>query len=226
MVLMGTLFSRVLIIQQITLLVGQVVLKLNGPSTLVGRESKVSGSKGHHSLVLEHKSFFLYLTSNNSRDPLVYYKSDVVLEKDKTMVNLSLYSEPETEKGYAFEVELRYTMNDSTTSGDFVLSRPKYNSSYSMLRLDLDGNLRVCTYYEHVDWGAWEITFSLFGKEVGNSKSECRLPKKCGGLGICEHNQCLACPRRKGLGGWSESCSPPVLPSCSNSMAGPIIVVV
>ncbi|KAF3452113.1 hypothetical protein FNV43_RR08210 [Rhamnella rubrinervis] len=142
-----------------TLLVGQV-LKLNCPSTLVSRESKVSGSKGHHSLVLEHKSFSLYLTSNNSRDSLVYYKSDIVLGKDKTMVNLSFYSEPETEKGYAFEVGLRYSMNDSITSGDFVLSRPKYNSSYFMLRLDLDYNLRVHTYYEHVDWEAWEITFS------------------------------------------------------------------
>lgn len=123
----------------------------------------------------------MYLTSNNSQDPLVCYKSDMVLEGDKTMVNLSFYSEPETEKGYAFKLGLRYAINDSISFGDSVLSRPKYNSSYSVLILDLDGNHRVYTYYEHVDWVAWEVTFSLFGKEFGNSKRECRLPKKvCG----------------------------------------------
>lgn len=47
-----------------------------------------------------------------------------------------------------------------------------------------------------------------------------QITKKVWGLGICEHNQCVACPRRKGLGGWSKSCSPPVLPSWSNSNGG------
>lgn len=132
------------------------------------------------------------------------------------MVNLSFYSQLETAQGYAFELGLRYRMNNFVTLGEFVLSRFTYNSSYSMLQVELDGNLEVNTYYEHVDWEAWDITFSLFGIEKGKSKSECKLPKKCGELGICEHNQCVACPRKKGLEGWSDGCAPPVLPSCIN----------
>lgn len=52
--------------------------------------------------------------------------------------------------------------------------------------------------------GAWEVSFTL--------ESECKLPSNCRPLGVCEEDQCVACPIPKGLFGWSESCAPPKLP--------------
>lgn len=156
----------------------------------------------------------MYLTSPNSKESWVYYKPDsFVFQKGRLLVGLSLYSKPETEEAYAFVLGLRYYTNKSSTlsHGEYILSRPKYNSTYSMLRLESGGNLKAYAYYEHVDWDSWEVSFKLFGIENGNSKSECRLPKKCGELGVCENNQCVAYPSSKGLKGWTKNCAPRAL---------------
>ncbi|OVA15165.1 Apple-like [Macleaya cordata] len=91
--------------------------------------------------------------------------------------------------------------------------QPKYNSTLSLLRLGWDGNLHVYTYYEKGYWNdAWDETFTYF-----NGDSECQLPEKCGSLGICAKNQCVACPTPQGLSVWSEDCKPPKLPPCSTT---------
>ncbi|EXB94624.1 hypothetical protein L484_005781 [Morus notabilis] len=105
-----------------------------------------------------------------------------------------------------------YTNKSSTLShGEYILSRPKYNRTYSMLELESDGNLKAYAYYEHVDWDSWEVSFKLFGIENGNSQSECRLPRKCGELRVCENNQCVACSSSKGFRGWTKNCAPPTI---------------
>ncbi|KAF9590191.1 hypothetical protein IFM89_031846 [Coptis chinensis] len=85
-----------------------------------------------------------------------------------------------------------------------------------MLRVGSDGSLKVYTYYDKVDWGAWEITYSLFDKDGVYGVSECRSPTRCGSLGVCEDSQCVACPRPQGLLGWSKTCAPPMLPPCKS----------
>ncbi|KAF5183213.1 hypothetical protein FRX31_027200 [Thalictrum thalictroides] len=37
-----------------------------------------------------------------------------------------------------------------------------------------------------------------------DQESECQLPEKCGNFGVCEDNQCVACPTPNGLMGWSR----------------------
>ncbi|MBA0779155.1 hypothetical protein Gotri_003431 [Gossypium trilobum] len=106
-------------------------------------------------------------------------------------------------------------MKGSTSSGTYIFSRPKYNSTYSLLRVEPDGNLKSYTFNENVDWGAWETTFKLFDGD--DHESQCNLPKKCGSLGICDDNQCVACPKPKGLTGWSQSCAPPALLPCKSA---------
>ncbi|CAK7327660.1 unnamed protein product [Dovyalis caffra] len=64
----------------------------------------------------------------------------------------------------------------------------------------LDGNLRLYTYYDKVDIGAWEVTFTLFDRD-SSWESECQLPEKGGKFGLCEDNQCVACPSPNGLQG-------------------------
>ncbi|KAK5792280.1 hypothetical protein PVK06_033394 [Gossypium arboreum] len=132
-----------------------------------------------------------------------------------SLANLKFYCKPETEQAYTYELGFTFDMKGSTSSGTYVFSRPKYNSTYSLLRVEPDGNLKIYTFNENVDWGAWETTFKLFDGD--DHESLCNLPKKCGSLGICDDNQCVACPKLKGLTGWSQSCAPPALSPCKSA---------
>ncbi|XVE88203.1 hypothetical protein DITRI_Ditri19aG0049900 [Diplodiscus trichospermus] len=196
-----------------TLLVGQA-LRSNGPNKLVSRTSFVDGSEGPYSFVMEQRYFEMYYQSKNSYStkPLLYYRSDEFGNGQGSLANLKFYCMPETEQANAFELGFTFDMNNSSSSGTYILSRPKYNSTYSILRVESDGNLKIYTYDENVDWGAWENTFKLFDGD--DHESLCKLPRRCGSLGICEDNQCVACPKPKGLLGWSKSCAPPVMPPC------------
>ncbi|VVA91585.1 unnamed protein product [Arabis nemorensis] len=90
------------------------------------------------------------------------------------------------------------------------LARPRFNASQSFLRLDADGNLRIYSYDFKVSFLVWEVTFELFNRD----NSECWLPSKCGEFGLCEDNQCVACPSENGLLGWSKACRPKKVKSC------------
>lgn len=183
-------------------------MKPGGPNILVSRVSDVDGSRGSYSFVFDESSFAMYLTIPSSKQPLFNYKPDSFLfQKGKTLVSLSLYSEQETEKAYAFVMGLSHYTNESTVShGEYILSRPKYNSTYSMFRLESDGKLKAHAYYEHVDWDAWKVSFRLFGIENGNSKSECRLLRKCGELarGLREQPMRGVPPRLQGPHGLDQ----------------------
>ncbi|KAK8608175.1 hypothetical protein V6N13_023606 [Hibiscus sabdariffa] len=195
-----------------TLLVGQA-LRANGPNKLVSRTSISDSSEGPYSFVMEERYLKMYYKSMNSASPLLYYRSyEFGNNGQGSLANLKFYCSPETEQAYAFELGFTYDMKGSPSSGTYIFSRPKYNSTYSMLRVESDGNLMIYTYNENVDWGAWDNTYKLFDGD--DHESLCNLPKRCGSLGICEDNQCVACPRPKGLAGWSKSCVPPALPPC------------
>ncbi|PRQ31034.1 hypothetical protein RchiOBHm_Chr5g0031051 [Rosa chinensis] len=62
---------------------------------------------------------------------------------------------------HAYFISLYYSLVNSSAGG-VNLSRPKYNTTLSFLRLDIDGNVRIYAYDDKVDWGAWELTFTLF----------------------------------------------------------------
>ncbi|OMO65374.1 S-locus glycoprotein [Corchorus olitorius] len=199
-----------------TLLVGQG-LRSNGPNKLVSRKSIADGSEGPYSFVMEGRYYKMYYKTKNSPNPnLLYYRS-YEFGGAGSLANLKFYCNPETEQGYAFELGFLWDMNNSPSFGTRILSRPKYNSTYSMLRVEPDGNLKIYTLNLNVEWGSWENTFKLFDGD--DHESFCQLPQRCGSLGICEDNQCVACPKPKGLLGWSKSCAPPVLPPCKTGGA-------
>ncbi|OMO76205.1 S-locus glycoprotein [Corchorus capsularis] len=199
-----------------TLLVGQA-LRSNGSNKLVSRTSISDGSEGPYSFVMEGRYYKLYYKTKNSPTPLLYYMSYEFGNGQGSLTNLKFYCNPETEQGYAFELGFTWDMSNSPSFGTHILARPKYNSTYSMLRVESDGNLKIYTYNENVDWGAWENTFKLFDGD--DHESLCQLPQRCGSLGICDDNQCVSCPKPKGLFGWSKSCAPPVLPPCKSGGA-------
>ena len=189
-----------------TLLVGQS-LRAGGPAKLVSRASERDNVDGSYSLVLETKRLALYY-----KTVLYFSPSDWFFVPESYLQYVKIYASPDTDEGYAYDIGLDYQVANSSSSGNRILARPKYNSTLSFLRLGIDGNLRLYTYYDKVDWGAWEVTYTLFDRD--SAESECQLPERCGALGICEDNQCVACPLSNGLVGWSKDCKAKKLTSC------------
>ncbi|GAY67650.1 hypothetical protein CUMW_258280 [Citrus unshiu] len=184
-----------------TLLVGQS-LRVGRVTKLVSRLSVKENVDGPHSFVMEPKRLAFYYKSSSAPRPILYYTFPISYNGLKS---LTLKSSP----GKMHEL----TLVDSSGDNGFIFDRPKYDSTISFLRLGIDGNLRVFTYSQEVDWLPEEERFTLFGKDFRGSNarnwdSECQMPERCGKLGVCEDNQCVACPTEKGLIGWSNKCEP------------------
>ncbi|XP_004294118.1 PREDICTED: epidermis-specific secreted glycoprotein EP1-like [Fragaria vesca subsp. vesca] len=186
-------------------------------SKLVSRASETENKDGPYSLVVEPKGLAMYYNSKNSPKPLLYYRSSkwISVPKGSSLRHITLNAAP-VEGGHAYDLTLEFLVGNSTSGGNLILARPKYNSTSTCLRLGIDGNLNLYTYYDKARYGAWETTFTLFDKESGVSENGCQLPEQCGKFGLCESNQCVGCPSSKGVLGWSESCEPEKLSSCGS----------
>lgn len=160
----------------------------------------------------------MYYKPANVEVPILYYKI-MIGRTDKDIITKVQFSfDPfvtiERDAPWAYLFRLDFFVNNSTTPFDSAyFSRPKYNITYSWLRVGMDGNLKIYTYEPHVDYTAWEITYRLFNRNQGD-ESECKLPQRCGSLGVCSDSQCVGCPTPNGLVGWSKTCAPPALPAC------------
>ncbi|KAA8523996.1 hypothetical protein F0562_010573 [Nyssa sinensis] len=137
-------------------------------------------------------------------------------ERDNSNGPYSLELEPksceERDNGFSYFLRFDYTVKNPSSTGIRNLARARYNSTLTFLRLGIDGNIRFYTYNDNVDTGAWEVTYTLFDRDW--TESECQLPERCGQFGLCEDNQCVACPTSNGLVGWSEDCKPMAVTSC------------
>ncbi|TXG66742.1 hypothetical protein EZV62_008017 [Acer yangbiense] len=192
-----------------TLLVGQS-LRVGGVTKLVSRKSDEENVDGTYSFVLESKQLSMYRKINNSPRPVLYNSVTLTNEKDPVQY-VKFNSDPETDEGFAYKLTL-----EISAGSIFNFARPKYNSTASFLRLGMDGNLMIYTYYDKVFWGGYEKTFSLFDRDSNGWQTECQLPERCGKFGVCdEDSQCVACPSEKGLLGWSKSCEPKKVTSCA-----------
>ncbi|KAJ1687575.1 hypothetical protein LUZ63_018965 [Rhynchospora breviuscula] len=195
-----------------TLLVGQSLDYNKGPKKLVSRRSVTDGSYGIYSLVFRPGGLILFM---NGYLPYYDYSVNGILSFSGNPILLE--AEPETdEDAFAFAYEVRFA---SPGQGTSILTRPKYNATLSFLRLDIDGNLAVYTYYDPVDYRAWEKTFALFSDQIGLLPG-CALPSKCSKFGVCQDEMCVACPSPVGLLGWSNGCVPPQVKGCDNKGKG------
>ena len=193
-----------------TLLVGQS-LKVGGVTKLVSRASKSDDSDGKYSLVMESKRLAMYYKSSNSPKPMIY--ASLIDIGKGSLQNVTLVVVPDG-IGYAYELNLDYHSSNSPypATGRYM-ARPKYNSTATFLRLDIDGNIRLYTYFDKVDYQGWEVTYTLFNRD-SSRQTECQLPERCGKFGLCEDSQCVGCPSPKGLMGWSKDCAPLKLSGC------------
>lgn len=191
-----------------TLLVGQY-LRANGPSKLVSRLSERENVNGPYSLVLEPKGVDLYYKSKNSPRPILYSKL-IAIDQNGSLENVTFISDPES-----FELNLDFSVSNPSSSGSRFLGRPVNNSTLTYLRLGIDGNIKMHTYFLDVRSGVWQVTYTHFDRD--SDESECQLPERCGKLGICEDNQCVGCPLENGVFGWSKNCSAKAVTSCKAS---------
>ncbi|KAJ9153508.1 hypothetical protein P3X46_026937 [Hevea brasiliensis] len=177
-----------------TLLVGQS-LKLGAATKLVSRASEKQNADGPYSLVMEDKTLAMYYKSPKSPKSLLYFSFSELF---------SVLKGPLNRVTFGSELSLAFQGPNSSYGGTLTLRRPKYNTTLSYLRLEIDGNLRIYTYEDNADWSAWQVTYTLFS---GDSwETECQLPERCGNFGLCQDDQCVACPSPKGLLGWSKNC--------------------
>ncbi|KAJ9153509.1 hypothetical protein P3X46_026938 [Hevea brasiliensis] len=175
-----------------TLLVGQS-LKLGAATKLVSRASEKQNINGPYSLVMEDKTMAMYYKSPNSPNPLLYFTFSRLLDVMAPLQQVTFRS----------DLSLAY-QGAKSSGGTITLRRPKYDTTLSYLRLEIDGNLRIYTYDDNADWSAWQVTYALFSRD--SWETECQLPERCGNFGLCQDEQCVACPSPKGLLGWSKNC--------------------
>ncbi|KAI3831146.1 hypothetical protein MKX03_000269 [Papaver bracteatum] len=190
-----------------TLLVGQGL----GP----GSSTTNKIVNGDYSMILQDRTLGLFFNPNPksasaSSKPFNYYK---VTQMAKLGINITF----DTSKYFYGDGSFDVLSIVMSTDSFFELAYPKYNSTLSMLRLGSNGNLYIYTYNEVPANGfnAWEETYATFSRE--GRTNECLLPAKCGSFGLCDDNQCVACPTPKGLMGWDKKCKLPKLPSCNTS---------
>ncbi|KAI3852052.1 hypothetical protein MKW98_020051 [Papaver atlanticum] len=207
-----------------TLLVGQS-LKLNGGrKQLVSRTSDVNGRDGPYSIVIDKKGFTMYLKTAGKSLQYGGWGGEGLL-------NVSFDAVPEDQSITSYELTLAFGEQQQPTtptrhllqsrpvgnSRGIILKKLNYNATYSLFRLESDGNIKVFTYYTNTSYLKWDQTYAFFGDDV----RECGLPSKCGSFGFCDKRMCIACPSPNGLLGWSESCKPPAVPSCKTGGAAP-----
>ncbi|MQL94945.1 hypothetical protein Taro_027609 [Colocasia esculenta] len=180
-------------------------LCLSSLTKLMSHKSETENLEGMYSMVLEHRVLTLYMDA--STKPLPYGQ----LLTFTSPANVTLTAEDEGNNAWSVSLML-------STSGGRSLVQPKYNTTNSILRLQIDGNLVVYTYNEQVDSEPTDRTLVYFSDNI-RGVSRCELPSKCGSLGMCKDEMCVAYPTPKGLLGWSEDCSPLKLGLCKAGAA-------
>ncbi|ONI12452.1 hypothetical protein PRUPE_4G165700 [Prunus persica] len=112
-----------------------------------------------------------------------------------SLEHVTIHSGPDEGSGY--DLTLNYQAANPSSIGTIYLAKTKYNSTSTFLGLGIDGNVKLYTYNDKIDFGAWEVTFSFFDRD--NSiwwENECQLPERCGKFGLCEGSQCTCEPEK------------------------------
>ncbi|KAI3849652.1 hypothetical protein MKW92_044590, partial [Papaver armeniacum] len=181
-----------------TLLPGQS-LQLEGSNTkLVSRTSNMDSHDGPHSMKIDGKKGFIMYQNHSGK--LVPYAG----WKKMGPLNATFQTPPEIPgpgKPGPF-----YVLKQGTTTyfltlifanqtRRVMLKKIDKTVTYSFLRLESDGNLKLYIYaeysWEEIYYRYWEkTTYAFFGDTV----KECALRSKCGTSGKCDRRLCSACP--------------------------------
>ncbi|CAN0864410.1 EP1-like glycoprotein 4 [Linum grandiflorum] len=189
-----------------TLLVGQS-LRIGGANKLTSRLSAEQNQDGPYSFVLEPRDLALYFTTPAiSRTPYRYFSfagaRNLFVPNQSTLQNAT------------FSSRLGF---DQGVTGVTTLKNPRFNTTLSYFRLEIDGNLKIHTFIiandtEGDEFQRWETAVTVFSEDDPWAlDNKCQLPGRCGDFGVCEDGMCVACPTANGLMGWSKECKPPAV---------------
>uniref|UniRef100_A0A6N2NH38 Aldehyde dehydrogenase domain-containing protein n=1 Tax=Salix viminalis TaxID=40686 RepID=A0A6N2NH38_SALVM len=106
------------------------------------------------------------LESPNSPKPYICYTFDWFSVEKGRLQYVTLNSSPNTDENFN---DLLFELSTGSVT---LLSRPNYNSTLSFLRLGIDG---IYTFNDMVRSRSWEVTFTLFSREVARYLGE-RVP--------------------------------------------------
>ncbi|CAN1191046.1 EP1-like glycoprotein 3 [Linum perenne] len=196
-----------------TLLVGQS-LRVGAATKLTSRASIEQNQNGPYSFVLEPRDLALYFTGANRRTPSRYFSfsgaQQLFIPSGTTLQS--------TLQNATFSSRLRFELGVTNSFGSStILKNPRFNTTLSYLRLEIDGNIRVYTFIIFIDSDGfevqrWEPAITIFSEDdLWALDTKCQLPSRCGEFGVCEDSQCVACPTANGLMGWSKDCKPPAV---------------
>ncbi|KAL5709671.1 hypothetical protein ACHQM5_020332 [Ranunculus cassubicifolius] len=209
------------------LLVGQSLLP-GDMNKLVSRISVLDNNAGPYSLVLDDRSgLILSYKSKISPKPEIYSRMEKIAFIGGPFSKMTLQSTPADGDPFLYELRFNFTYTDSGTSSIIPPGLTlKYDTTYSYLQLRPDGNVKVFTFFDKVNQpisrSPYDEVYSVFSRREFD-ESECQLPMRCGEFGLCENNQCVACPTSKGLMGWSNTCRSPKLPKCNGSSSSNVV---
>nr|GLL16529.1 epidermis-specific secreted glycoprotein EP1-like [Ipomoea trifida] len=139
-----------------TLLVGQS-LRQSGPRKLVSRASEAKNANGPYTMILEPTRLGFYNQTKNSGRPILYHDTSKWFSVGKSSLEeVKFNAKTQT-------LKLEYKVAKSSKLGAHVLAQPKFNTTLTYLRLEIDGNLKTYTFYsdaeENFHWGE---SFKLF----------------------------------------------------------------
>ncbi|KAI5662394.1 hypothetical protein M9H77_21717 [Catharanthus roseus] len=137
-----------------TLLIGQE-LNIDGPNQLASRPD--SAGVYAHSLQLEFQRLVLFNFNNTKKAPKV-----LIQIKDGMIEYVKFNSDRRTNALRLDYRIARYTTVKTTTDRVLILSRPKFNTTLTYLRVTTDGNLKAYTYDTRTEAGSWKETYALY----------------------------------------------------------------
>ncbi|KAL5731159.1 hypothetical protein ACHQM5_003916 [Ranunculus cassubicifolius] len=116
-------------------------LRRGGPTAVVSRVSDKDESKGPYSFVMGTKTLDMSLKSKNSPNPIIYHQYKSLERQDGTLSSVTFESTPENGDPYGYRLQFRMLIGNETFGLTGIVGRPKYNSTFSMLRVESDGSL-------------------------------------------------------------------------------------
>nr|GMC50936.1 epidermis-specific secreted glycoprotein EP1-like [Ipomoea batatas]GMC56628.1 epidermis-specific secreted glycoprotein EP1-like [Ipomoea batatas] len=139
-----------------TLLVGQS-LRQSGPRKLVSRASEAKNANGPYTMILEPMRLGFYNQTKNSGRSILYHDTSKWFSVGKSSLEeVKFNAGPQA-------LKLDYKVAKSSKLGAHIMARPKFNTTLTYLRLEIDGNLKTYTFYsdaeENFHWGE---SFKLF----------------------------------------------------------------
>ncbi|KAK9674194.1 hypothetical protein RND81_12G217400 [Saponaria officinalis] len=167
-----------------TLLPGQSV-RVGLRHKLVSRASPGSSLDGPYNLIVSPNDMSIfYKTQNKHTQNFIPYYTLPSINQGSTLKQVQFVVNTLNQFSSTLSVDF-ILQNGNYTGPIYTLTKTRYNSTLSFLRLDYDGNLRIYAYNDNASIKLGMFNFWTIDLDEVH-ESECQLPEKCGEFGVCD----------------------------------------